>query len=133
MLVSHFSRVRTSLKDREVLTTCLEELGYEVTEGGTIRSREGVREVDLSIHTKNGNGIGFVKDADGCYNLVADRWGMGGKERRILDRMAGTLAKVQRNYAERMIREQIENEGFSLVERKEQDDGSIRIVVRRWT
>jgi hypothetical protein len=74
-----------------------------------------------------------VKDADGCYNLVADWWGMGGKERRILDRMAGTLAKVQRNYAEHMIREQIENEGFSLVERKEQDDGSIRIVVRRWT
>jgi hypothetical protein len=133
MLVSHFSRVRTTLRDREVLTASLEELGYEVTEGGTIRSRDGVREIDLSISTKNGNGIGFVKDGDGCYNLVADWWGMGRKDRQILDRMAGTLARVQRTYAERMIREQTEKEGFSLVERREDEDGSIRIMVRRWT
>ncbi len=131
--MSHFSRVRTALKDREVLIACLEELGYEVTEGGTIRSREGVREVDLSIRTANGNGIGFVKDSDGCYNLVADWWRMGRNDRRILDRMNGTLAKVQRSYAERIIRDRIENEGFSLVERREEEDGSIRIVVRRWT
>ncbi len=131
--MSHFSRVRTALKDREVLTTCLEELGYEVTEGGTIRSRDGVRDVDLSIRTANGNGIGFVKGADGSYNLVADWWGMGRKDRQILDRMNGTLAKVQRRYAERLIHERIENEGFSLVERREEEDGSIRIVVRRWT
>jgi hypothetical protein len=133
MLVSHFSRVRTALRDREVLTTCLEELGYEVSEGGTIRSRDGVREVDLSVRTANGNGIGFVKDAGGCYTLVADWWGMRGRDRRILDRMNGTLARVQRRYAERMIRDHIENEGFSLVERREEEDGSIRIVVRRWT
>jgi hypothetical protein len=133
MLVSHFSRVRTALRDREVLTASLRELGYEVAERGTIRSRDGVREVDLSISTKNGNGIGFVKDGDGCYNLVADWWGMGRKDRQILDRLNGTLARVQRNYAERMIREQTEKEGFSLVERREEEDGSIRIMVRRWT
>jgi hypothetical protein len=133
MLVSHFSRVRTALRDREVLTASLRELGYEVTEGGTIRSRVGVREIDLSISTKNGNGIGFVKDGDGCYNLVADWWGMGRKDRQILDRRAGTRARVQRTYAERMIREQTEKEGFSLVERSEEEDGSIRIMVRRWT
>jgi len=133
MLVSHFSRVRTALRDREVLTASLKELGYEVAEGGTIRSRDGFREVDLSISTKNGNGIGFVKDGDGCYNLVADWWGIGRKDRQILDRLNGTLARVQRTYAERMIREQVEKEGFSLVERREDEDGSIRIMVRRWT
>jgi hypothetical protein len=131
--MSHFTRIKTSLKDKVVLTDALHNLGYEVTEGGTVKGRQGVRAVDLSIRTRDGNGIGFVRDAQGCYNLVADFWGIGKGDQKILSELDGTLARIQQEYAERTILEKTKNEGFSIVERREEEDGTIRIVVRRWT
>jgi hypothetical protein len=131
--MSHFTRIKTSLKDKLVLTDALHNLGYEVTEGGTVKGRQGVRAVDLSIRTRDGNGIGFVRDAQGCYNLVADFWGIGKGDQKILSELDGTLARIQQEYAERTILEKTKNEGFSIVERCEEEDGTIRIVVRRWT
>ncbi|MCE5297398.1 MAG: DUF1257 domain-containing protein [Methanoregulaceae archaeon] len=131
--MSHFTRIKTTLKDKSMLTDALHTLGYEVTQGGSIRGRQGVRAVDLLIRTKDGNGIGFVRDAQGCYNLVADWWGIGRGDHKILSELDGTLSRIQREYAERTILEKTKNDGFSVVERREEPDGSIRIVVRRWT
>jgi hypothetical protein len=131
--MSHFSRIKTVLRDRALLTMSLEELGYEVIEGGTVKGRQGLREVDLSIRTKDGNGIGFTMDHDGSYTLIADWYGIGRRDQKILSRLNDTLAKVQRNYAERIALQKAEQQGFSVVERTEEPDGSIRIVVRRWT
>jgi hypothetical protein len=131
--MSHFSRIKTALRDRALLTASLEELGYEVTEGGAVKGRQGLRDVDLSIRTKDGNGIGFIMDQDGSYTLIADWYGIGRKDQKILSRLNNTLAKVQRNYAERLALQKAEQQGFSVVERTEEPDGTIRIVVRRWT
>jgi hypothetical protein len=130
--MSHFSRIKTALRDREVLTASLKELGYEVIVGGAVKGRQGLRQVDLSIRTKDGNGIGFIMDNDGCYTLIADWYGVGRKDQKILSRLNNTLARVQRRYAERLVLDKTEQQGFSVVERHEEPDGTIRIVVRRW-
>jgi hypothetical protein len=124
--------MKTNLRDGLLLTATLEELGYEVIEGGLIKGRRGLRRVDLSVRTKNGNGMGFVKDSDGCYTLIADWQGAGWKDKKILSRLDETLALVQRRYAERLVLEKAGDQGFSVVDRIEQPDGTIRIVVRRW-
>lgn len=125
--------MKTALRDRCLLTATLEELGYEVVEGGMIKGRRGLRQVDLSVRTKNGNGIGFVKDGDGCYTLIADWHGAGWKDKKILSRLDDTLALVQRRYAERLVLDKARDQGFSVADRTEEPDGTIRIVVRRWT
>jgi hypothetical protein len=130
--MSHFSRIKTTLRDRELLTATLEELGYEVNEGGSVKGRQGIRQVDLSVRTRNGNGIGFVRDTDGSYTLVADWYGIGRKDQKILERVKTTLSRVQSRYAEKIVLEKTEEQGFSLVERNVEPDGTIRIVVRRW-
>jgi hypothetical protein len=130
--VSHFSRIKTALRDRELLTATLEELGYEVIEGGTVKGRQGLRQVDLSVRTRSGNGIGFIRDPDGSYTLVADWYGIGRKDQKILERVKSTISKVQRRYAERIVLAKTGEQGFSLVERNEEPDGTIRILVRRW-
>jgi hypothetical protein len=130
--MSHFSRIKTALRDRDLLTATLEELGYEVTEGGAVKGRQGLRQVDLSVRTRNGNGIGFIQDPDGSYTLVADWYGIGRKDQKILERVKNSLSKVQSRYAERVVLEKTEQQGFSLVERNVEPDGTIRIVVRRW-
>ncbi len=130
--ISHFSRIKTALRDQVLLTESLQELGYEVKEGGTIRGRQGVRQVDLSVSTRNGNGIGFIRSDDGTYTLVADWYGIGKKDKMIIENLNQTLARVQGRYAERLIVKKAEEQGFSVIERCEETDGTIRIVVRRW-
>lgn len=130
--ISHFSRIKTEIRDQDLLIESLQELGYEVQEGGAIRGRQGLRQVDLSVSTRNGNGIGFIRSDDGTFTLVADWYGIGRKDTKIAESLSRTLERVQNRYAERLIVKKTEEQGFSVVERCEESDGSIRIVVRRW-
>ncbi|OPX68304.1 MAG: hypothetical protein A4E37_00982 [Methanoregulaceae archaeon PtaB.Bin056] len=123
--MSHFSRVKTAFRDRSVLAHCLEEMGYQVEHGGTVRGYHGVQQVDLAVAGRDGYGVGFVRNADGCYDLLADSWGVKGEDKRV-------LARLRRDYPRRMVQEQARREGYTMVEEAMQEDGSIRIVVRRW-
>lgn len=130
--MSHFSRIKTTFRNKSVLSLCLKEMGYQVQEGGTIRGYHGVQKVDLAVTGKNGYGVGFVQNADGCYDLLADSWGVRGSDRKIQDALRRDYPRIQQKYARMLVREQTEREGYSLVEEVEQEDGSVRIVVRRW-
>ncbi|MCU0632253.1 MAG: DUF1257 domain-containing protein [Methanolinea sp.] len=131
--MSHFSRVRTAFRNKSLLAQCLRETGYEVQEGGTIRGYHGVQQVDLAVTGKDGYGVGFVQNADGCYDVLADSWGVKGADRKIMDSLRRNYPRIQREYARMMVREQTAREGYTMVEEVEQEDGSVRILVRRWT
>lgn len=130
--MSHFSRVKTAFRDRDLLCMCLREMGYTVQEGGTIRGYHGLHQVDLAVTGKNGYGVGFVQNSDGCYDLMADSWALKGSDRKILDSLRRDYPRMQRDYAKRVVHEQTAREGYTMIEEVEQDDGSVRMVVRRW-
>jgi hypothetical protein len=131
--MSHFSRLKTTLRDRELLVRCLEEMGYEVLAGGTVQGYTGQQEVDFSVQAGNGYGIGFVLNQDGSYDLVADWWGVkGAKGDRLVAQLQEKINRIQREYALHMVMEQTKKDGFEVVEQVAERDGSVRIVVRRW-
>lgn len=130
--MSHFSRVKTAFRDSSVLAQCLEEMGYQVECGGSVRGYHGVQQVDLAVAGRDGFGVGFVQNADGCYDLLADSWGVKGADRKVLERLRRDYPRLQQEYARRMVHEQAVREGYTMVEEVKQEDGSIRIVVRRW-
>ena len=130
--MSHFSRIKTKIRDRTVLTECLREMGYQVREGGTIQGYEGLQEVDLAASSGKGYEIGFVSDDEGCLDMVADWWGVRDTDRRAMERVRERITCIQKEYAVRNVIEQTKNQGFSVVEQAEESDGSVRIVVRRW-
>ena len=80
-----------------------------------------------------GYGVGFVKSPDGTYDMVADWWGVreptNGRSRRNLQQQAGA---IQKEYAKKMVLEQAAQDGFEVVSQTEEQDGTLRIVVRRW-
>ncbi len=127
--MSHFSRVKTSLKNREHLQTALRQLGYTVTEGGMIRGYQGQKSVEFSIQGSKGYGIGFVKNPEGTYDMVADWWGVKGATQ---ERISQELHRIQQEYALQTVLTQTEKEGYSIVENVRDEKGTIRIVVRRW-
>lgn len=131
--MSHFSRVKTEFRNRDALLSCLAGMGLSVEEDATIRGYRGLQNVDLAARSRNGSEIGFIRNSDGSYDMVADWWtkkGQGEEElARELQEMAG---KVQQEYARRVVLEQTRSEGFSVMEEIQEQDGSIRIIVRRW-
>jgi alanine racemase len=131
--MSHYSRVKTQFRHREALIACLVNLGYDVETDTAIKGHHGEHTVDIAVRKAKGYGVGFVKSPDGTYDMVADWWGVAGEDERMmtqeLARQAGT---IQKEYAKKMVLEQAALDGFEVISQTDEQDGTLRIVVRRW-
>jgi len=125
--VSHFSQVATKIANKEMLIRCLNDLGYEVEEQATIRGYRGQEtRVDIAVRMPRGYDVGFVLDAGGAYSFVADWFGVQDTNEQDF------VSQVHRQYALVTVMDQVNRQGFNLVEQERDAGGSIRLVVRRW-
>ena len=128
--MSHFSTVRTELRDRQALIDALGDLGHPPLEGSQpVRGYHGQTVMaDLAITQEQETDIGFRwNDTNGSYELVADLelW----KQPIPVERF---LARLTQRYALRTILAASAEEGFQVAEQTNQLDGSIELVVTRW-
>ena len=122
--MSHFTRVRTQLRNIDTVKQALESLGYTVAEG-KIRGYQGQLEhADLVVNAGGNYDIGFRKEDENVV-MVADFWGL----RINRDQF---LKQVSQKYAYLTIMEQAESQGWQSVTEEVQQDGSIRLVMQRW-
>ncbi|NMB78932.1 MAG: DUF1257 domain-containing protein [Methanomicrobiales archaeon] len=131
--MSHYSKVKTQFHNRQALVASLKNLGYEVETDTVILGHHGEHAVEVAARRGKGYQIGFVKNTDGTYDMVADWWGVSGTdERRITRDLEVQAGAIQKEYAKKMVMEQAAKDGFEIVSQTEEQDGSLRIVVRRW-
>lgn len=131
--MSHFSRVKTVFRHRDVLVHCLQEMGYTIETDTEIQGYHGLHTVDIAARRSSGYALGFVKNADGTFDLIADWYGVAGKkERQVAEDLKKQAGSLQKEYAKQMVLEQAKKDGFEVVTETEESDGSVRIVVRRW-
>ena len=131
--MSHFSRLKTKFRHREVLIQCLEDLGHTVETDTTIRGHEGKHSVDIAVKTHGEYGIGFVQNADGTYDMVADWWGVKGvRQKKMTVALKEQAENIQKEYVKKMVLAETAKDGFEVVSQTEEVDGTLRIVVRRW-
>jgi hypothetical protein len=128
--MSHFSTVKTELRDRQALLEALGDLGHSPAEGARpVRGYRGqVVVADLVLPQENGGDIGFRWNADlGTYELVTDLdlWSQPVPVERFLSRLT-------QRYALRTILTASGEEGFQVSEQRQRQDGSIEVVVTRW-
>ncbi len=126
--MSHFTRIKTQMVEKEFLLQALKDLGYAYEEGelnvhGFARERAGV-EIKVRAGGLLAREIGFRKNGD-TYEIVADWWGIGGPKR------AEFQQQVTRRYAYHAARAKLEAQGFNLVAEEVEQDGQIRLVLRR--
>jgi len=125
--------VKTQFRHRGALIACLKNLGYEVETDTVITGHHGEHTVDIAVRKAKGYGVGFVKNPDGTYDMVADWWGVAGTdERKMAQELAVQAGTIQKEYAKKMVLEQAALDGFAVVSQTEEQDGTLRIVVRRW-
>ena len=128
--MSHFSTIKTELRDRSALIEALRDLGHEPSEGErVVRGYRGQSVIaDLAIAQAEGTDIGFRwNSASGSYELVADLdlW----KQPAPVERF---LARLSQRYALRTILAATAQEGFQVSDQQQAADGSIELVVTRW-
>ena len=125
--MSHFSTIKTKIKNKPELLEALQLLQYDVQEDQELinpldHQHERVK-VDVSI----GTDIGFRLNSDGEYELVADiqTWNQPIPPERLIE-------KVTQQYARMTIHNTIKEQGFQVAEEWEMDDNSIEITATRW-
>ncbi len=128
--MSHFSTIKTELRDRQSLLEALEDLGHGPRQGSLmVRGYRGQTvEAQLAVAQANGADIGFrLNPETGSYELVTDLdlWNQPVPVERF-------LAQLNQRYALRSILAATAEEGFQVSEQAQQQDGCIELVVTRW-
>ncbi len=129
--MSHFTTVKTKIRDFQCLKQALEDLGYEYTE-----AEEGVKvrgylnqleTADLCIKASKTYDVGVRKTVDG-YELLADWWGVettrGLTEQEFVN-------QISQRYAYHKVIKEVKARGFS-VETEEEEQDTIQLTVRKW-
>ena len=125
--MSHFSTIKTKIKNKPELIEALQLLQYDVQEDQELINPIDHQHEKVKVDVSIGNDIGFRLNSNGEYELVADiqTWNQPIPPERLIE-------KVTQQYARMTIHNTIKEQGFQVTEEWEMDDNSIEILATRW-
>ena len=128
--MSHFSTIKTQLREADPLIKALTQLGYEINqEKKFVKGYRGqFTAVDISMDLPKDTKVGFKWDNNSnAYELVTDLdlWKFNLPVERF-------ISKVTQMYAYQTIIAKTKEDGYQIVEQKNQNDGSIELVLTKW-
>ena len=129
--MSHFSRIKTKIKNKPELEEALLLLQYDVKEDQELKvtGAHGIKHETVTADLAIGSDVGFrLNPMTNEYELVADleTWNQPIPVERFLD-------KVNQQYARMTLHNPVKEMGFQVEEEWEMDDNSIELTVTRWT
>lgn len=127
--MSHFSNIKTQIRNLSSLKDALNDLGVDWKSGpGEVRGYQGnTQTAEVVIEQDNNYDIGFSWNGKE-YELVADLqyWQQAWS-------VDGFLNRVTQRYALHTVMRETVKQGFQVAEQQKNQDGSIRLVVQRWS
>ena len=128
--MSHFSTIRTKLRNKPQLQEALEILQYDVKQDQELKvsGSHGIGHETVEAELAIGTDIGFrMNPMTGEYELVADleTWNQPIPVERFMD-------KVNQQYARMTVHNVVKDMGFQVEEEWEMEDNSFELTVTRW-
>jgi Protein of unknown function (DUF1257) len=127
--MSHFSNIKTQIRNLTSLKAALGDLKVDWQEGpAKVRGYQGeTRNAELVIAQNNDYDIGFSWNGRE-YELIADLqyW----QQPLTVD---GFLRQVNQRYAFHTVVNETAKQGFQISEQQKNEDGSLRLVLQRWS
>jgi|TARA_B110000902_G_C14150198_1_gene529216 hypothetical protein len=126
--MSHFTKIKTKLYDRAIIEKSLSDLNIEWESG--LQQIKGYKnqehEAEIIIRQKNNHDIGFKWNGIE-YELVTDLmfWDQSHSVNKFLN-------SINQRYAFNLIAKVSEEQSFQYVESKNQQDGSIKLLLRKF-
>ncbi len=123
--MSHITRIKTKIIEKELLLRALDDLGYRYEVGNQEIRTAGMEKtnVEIKVLLRMSFDIGLHPTPHG-YEIVADWWGVRGVNQKEF------TERLQQRYAYHATRAKLEAQGFSLVEETAKD-GQIHLTLRR--
>ncbi|MBH23620.1 MAG: hypothetical protein CMH57_03955 [Myxococcales bacterium] len=131
--MSHFTTVKTKLRDVQCIKQALEDLGYEFVEAEAeqkvqVRGYQGqLTDADLCVKASKTYDIGLRLTNQGV-EFLADWWGVettkGVTEEEFINQLS-------QRYAYHKIMKEVKAQGFSI-EMEEEEEQTIQLTVRKW-
>nr|YP_009298006.1 hypothetical protein Plocam_108 [Plocamium cartilagineum]AOM67944.1 hypothetical protein Plocam_108 [Plocamium cartilagineum] len=127
--MSHFSKIKTSIHNIEILQKTINDLGFECTYGKLLikDSYGNLQSINLLVQDNCKDILGFSWD-NNQYNIVADieLWNQKMSFNVFVD-------KILQQYALNSVLNESLKAGFQQVKKQNQQDGSIKIIMQRWS
>jgi hypothetical protein len=127
--MSHFSNIKTKIRNLNYLKAALTDIGIEWQSGpSVVRGYQGQTcTAEVVIPQGNNYDLGFSWNGQE-YELVTDLqyW------QQPLT-VEGFLRQVTQSYAYHTVVNESSKQGFQLTEQQKNKDGSMRLVVQRWS
>ena len=129
--MSHFTCIKTKIKERPYLIEALELMGHEVQENQQLvinnpSHAEKHPAFVAEVAIRNDIGFRWNKNTE-TYELVAelDTWDLDVPVSRFIE-------KVTQQYARMTVHNTVKEDGWQIAEEWEMDDNSIELTVTRW-
>ncbi|MEA5471596.1 DUF1257 domain-containing protein [Spirulina sp. 06S082] len=127
--MSHFSNIKTQIRNLVSLKAALTDLDIEWKEGPeTVRGYQGkTQSAEVVVEQENDYDIGFSWNGEE-YEMVADLqyW------QQPLS-VEGFIKQVTQRYAYHTVVSETVKQGFQVAREQKNEDGSICLVVQRWS
>lgn len=116
--MSHFSTLRTKITDAEILKSSLSDLGVTVKSEANIRGYNGQNvRADIVAVLEGDYDIGWSRNTDGSFDLIADLWGVAKKHNQT-----ELINSINQKYAV--------NKTLAEVKRPGLQNANVRLVVQ---
>ena len=129
--MSHFTCIKTKIKERPYLIEALELMGHGVEENKALvinnpSHAEEHPEFHAEVAIRNDIGFRWNKNRE-AYELVAelDTWDLDVPVSRFID-------KLTQQYARMTLHGTVKEDGWQVAEEWEMEDNSIELTVTRW-
>lgn len=108
----------------------LSDLKRATAKVDSFRTSDGqTHQVEAVFDDGTGRKAGLQKTDKG-YRVVADCHGLSPQQQKA---QTESIQQVVQRYAYRKVVAQLQREGYSVAEEQKQPDGSVRLVVRKWS
>ena len=126
--MSHFSTIKTKLKNKPELIEALQLLQYDIQEDQELINPLDHQHEKVKVDVSIGDDIGFRRNSEGVYELVADiqTWKDPVPPKRFVD-------KVTQQYARMTVHNVVKDMGWEVAEEWEMTDNTIEITATHWT
>ena len=132
--MSHFTKCALKMTNLAAIKKALADMQLKFTEAVegqtvTVRGYRGDKlQAAMSIDMGRYD-IGVVDNQDGTFGITADWWGVettkGVSEEEFKD-------QLNQKYQYHNVKQACEEKGYAVEEEVNEEDGSIRLVVRKW-
>jgi hypothetical protein len=122
--MTNLQAIKKALEDMKLKVNYAEQ-GQQVTVRGYRGDKiQAAMSIDMGRYD-----IGVLENQDGTYEITADWWGV--------ETTKGVCEEVFRNelaqkYQYHNVKQACEEKGYAVEEEVNEEDGSIRLVVRKW-